>query len=133
MEDPADYAARSPITFVEKITTPLMLIEGEADLRTPPAEGGEQLFRALKYLRRPVVMVRFPEESHELCRSGKPWHRVERLRHIVGWFDKYLMGQTATALRRALTDPAGAAARARSGGLAARPARQAARSRASSG
>jgi len=92
-EDPADYAARSPITFVKNITTPLMLIEGEADLRTPPAEGGEQLFRALKYLKRPVVMVRFPEESHELSRSGKPWHRVERLRHIVGWFDKYLLGQ----------------------------------------
>ena len=92
-EDPADYAARSPITFVKNITTPLMLIEGEADLRTPPAEGGEQLFRALKYLKRPVVMVRFPEESHELSRSGKPWHRVERLRHIVGWFDKYLLGK----------------------------------------
>jgi dipeptidyl aminopeptidase/acylaminoacyl peptidase len=93
-EDPADYAARSPITFVKNITTPLMLIEGEADLRTPPSDGGEQLFRALKYLRRPVVMVRFPDESHELSRSGKPWHRVERLRHIVGWFDKYLLGQT---------------------------------------
>jgi dipeptidyl aminopeptidase/acylaminoacyl peptidase len=37
-------------------------------------------------------MVRFPGESHELSRSGQPWHRVERLQHIVGWFDKYLMG-----------------------------------------
>jgi dipeptidyl aminopeptidase/acylaminoacyl peptidase len=92
-EDQADYAARSPITFVRNIRTPLMLIEGEADLRTPPADGGEQLFRALKYLRRPVVMVRFPDESHELSRSGKPWHRIERLRHIVAWFDKYLLGQ----------------------------------------
>ncbi|HUG53403.1 MAG TPA: S9 family peptidase [Vicinamibacteria bacterium] len=92
-EDPEDFAARSPITHVAKIQTPLMLIEGEADLRTPPAEGGEALFRALKYLRRPVVMVRFPEESHDLSRSGKPWHRIERLRHIVAWFDKYLLGQ----------------------------------------
>ena len=71
---PSNRAARSPITFVTKIKTPLMLIEGDADLRTPPADGGEQLFRALKYLHRPVVMVRFPEESHELSRSGKPWH-----------------------------------------------------------
>jgi dipeptidyl aminopeptidase/acylaminoacyl peptidase len=85
--------ARSPISNVAKITTPLMLVEGEADLRTPPADGGEQLFRALKYLKRPVVMVRFPDESHELSRSGKPWHRVERLRHIVAWFDKYLEGK----------------------------------------
>jgi hypothetical protein len=38
------------------------------------------------------VMVRFPNESHELSRSGQPWHRVERLQHIVGWFDHWLMG-----------------------------------------
>jgi dipeptidyl aminopeptidase/acylaminoacyl peptidase len=92
-EDPADYSARSPITHVANVKTPLMLIEGEADFRTPPAAGGEQMFRALKYLKKPVVMVRFPGETHELSRSGKPWHRVERLRHIVGWFDKYLQGQ----------------------------------------
>jgi len=37
-------------------------------------------------------MVRFPNESHELSRSGPPWRRIERLEHIVGWFDKRLMG-----------------------------------------
>jgi dipeptidyl aminopeptidase/acylaminoacyl peptidase len=74
-----------------------MLIEGEADFRTPSADGGEQMFRALKYLKRPVVMVRFPGESHELSRSGKPVHRVERLENIVAWFDKYLMGQDTLA------------------------------------
>jgi dipeptidyl aminopeptidase/acylaminoacyl peptidase len=92
-EDPEDFRARSPITFVAKVKTPLMLIEGDADLRTPPTAGGEQMFRALKYLKKPVVMVRFPDETHELSRSGKPWHRIERLRHIVGWFDKYLQGK----------------------------------------
>lgn len=88
-QDPADFARRSPITYVEKIQTPLMFILGDEDWRTPPAAGGEDLFRALKYLKRPTVMVRFPNENHELSRSGKPWHRVERLQHIVGWFDKY--------------------------------------------
>jgi dipeptidyl aminopeptidase/acylaminoacyl peptidase len=92
-EDPQDFARRSPITYIAKVTTPLMLIEGEADYRTPPTAGGEQMFRALKYLQRPVVMVRFPGESHELSRSGQPWHRVERLQHIVAWFDKYLQGK----------------------------------------
>jgi dipeptidyl aminopeptidase/acylaminoacyl peptidase len=89
-EDPKDFAERSAITHIANVTTPLMLIEGESDMRTPPANGGEAMFRALKYLHKPTVMVRFPEETHELSRSGKPWHRVERLRHIVGWFDKYL-------------------------------------------
>jgi dipeptidyl aminopeptidase/acylaminoacyl peptidase len=92
-EDPEDFARRSPITHVARVTTPLMLIEGEDDLRTPPSDGGEQMFRALKYLKRSVVMVRFPGETHELSRSGKPFHRLERLRHIVGWFEKHLQGK----------------------------------------
>jgi dipeptidyl aminopeptidase/acylaminoacyl peptidase len=91
-EDPEDYKARSPITYINNVKTPLMLILGEADYRTPPGAGGEEMFRALKYRRVPTVMVRFPNESHELSRSGQPWHRIERLQHIVGWFDKWLMG-----------------------------------------
>ena len=92
-EDPEDFHARSPITYVANVTTPLMLILGDADYRTPPAEGGEQMFRALKYRKVPTVMVRFPRETHELSRSGEPWHRVERLQHIVGWMDKWLQGK----------------------------------------
>jgi len=95
-EENADFTARSPITYIKNVTTPMMFIEGEVDYRTPPADGGEQMFRALKYLRRPAAMVRFPDESHELSRSGKPWHRVERLQHILNWFDKYLQGKPIT-------------------------------------
>jgi dipeptidyl aminopeptidase/acylaminoacyl peptidase len=91
-EDPEDYRARSPITYVNDVKTPLMLILGEADYRTPPGAGGEEMFRALKFRKIPTVMVRFPGESHELSRSGQPWHRVERLEHIVGWFDHWLLG-----------------------------------------
>ncbi len=91
-EDPEDYKKRSPITYVNKIQTPLMLILGEADYRTPTGPGGEAMFRALKYRKIPTVMVRFPNETHELSRSGQPWHRIERLQHIVGWFDKWIMG-----------------------------------------
>src|SRR3989441_4077501 len=92
-EQADDFRARSPLSYVSEIRTPLMLIEGEADYRTPPATGGEEMFRALKYLHRPVVMVRFPGESHELSRSGGPWHRVERLQHIINWFDIHLQGK----------------------------------------
>lgn len=96
-QDPTDFVNRSAITHIAKVTTPLMLVEGEADYRTPPAAGGEMMFRALKYLKKPVVMVRFPGESHELSRSGQPWHRVERLQHIVGWFDTWLQGKDSGA------------------------------------
>jgi dipeptidyl aminopeptidase/acylaminoacyl peptidase len=77
---------------VTTIQTPLMFILGDEDWRTPPAAGGEDLFRALKYLKRPTVMVRFPGGNHELSRGGKPWHRVECLQHIVGWLDQWLLG-----------------------------------------
>ena len=91
-EDPDEYRARSPISYINNVKTPMMFILGEADYRTPPGAGGEQMFRALKFRKIPTAMVRFPNESHELSRSGQPWHRVERLQHIVGWFDHWLMG-----------------------------------------
>ena len=91
-DDPADYNNRSSITVVKNIHTPVLVVLGESDYRTPQDSGGEQLFRALKYLKRPTAMVVFPRETHELSRSGEPWHRIERLEHIVAWFDKWMMG-----------------------------------------
>ncbi len=93
-EDVEGFRNRSAITHVAKIQTPMMFILGEADWRTPTAAGGEELFRALKYRKIPTVMVRFPGEGHDLSRSGQPWHRIERLQHIVGWFDKWMLGAT---------------------------------------
>lgn len=83
------YWERSPIAHVHKITTPLLIIHSEDDHRCTISEA-EQLFTALRRLRREVVFVRFPNESHGLSRSGKPAHRRERLERIVGWFQKYL-------------------------------------------
>lgn len=91
-EDVEGFRQRSAITHVAKIKTPMMFILGEADWRTPPMAGGEELFRGLKYRKIPTVMVRFPNANHDLSRTGNPWHRIERLQHIVGWFDKWLMG-----------------------------------------
>ena len=91
-QDQEDFKARSPITYINDVKTPSMFILGENDFRTPPSAGGEQMFRALKFRKIPTVMVKFPNETHELSRSGGPWHRVERLQHIVGWFDRWLMG-----------------------------------------
>ncbi len=100
-EQEADFKARSPITYIKNVKTPMLFVLGEADYRTPPTSGGEQMFRALKYRHIPTVMVRFPGESHELSRSGQPWHRVERLQHIVSWMDKWLMGRDVPAYRDA--------------------------------
>ena len=88
-EDTAKYLERSPLTYAKDITTPLLILHSEDDLRCP-IEQAEQLFVALKTLRREVVFVRFPGENHELTRSGKPRHRLERFRILLEWFAKYL-------------------------------------------
>ncbi len=92
-QDPEEFLARSPLRYVDKIKTPILFVEGEEDWRTPLWQGGAAMFRALKAEKKPTVMVTFPGENHELSRSGVPSHRVERLRHIVNWFDKYLQGK----------------------------------------
>jgi dipeptidyl aminopeptidase/acylaminoacyl peptidase len=93
-EDPEEYRARSPVHLADRITTPLMVIHSEEDWRTPIAQG-EAMFRALKALRKPTVMIRFPGESHELSRSGMPARRVENQRHIRRWLDRWLLGTPA--------------------------------------
>ena len=88
-DDMAKYLERSPLSYARDITTPLLIIHSEDDLRCP-IEQAEQLYVALKSLRREVTFVRFPDENHELSRSGKPRHRLERFRIILNWFANYL-------------------------------------------
>jgi len=79
----------SPISYVDKIETPLLILHSEQDLRCP-IEQAEQMFASLKYLDKDVAFVRIPEEGHELSRSGTPSRRLARLHHLIGWFDHKL-------------------------------------------
>ena len=89
VEDPTEYLSRSPISYVQRITTPVLILHSEDDLRCP-IEQAEQLFVALRLLGKEVEFVRFPAESHELSRSGSPIHRVQRAELIIEFFDKHL-------------------------------------------
>jgi dipeptidyl aminopeptidase/acylaminoacyl peptidase len=88
-EAPDVYMKISPTTYAENITTPLLILHSEDDLRCP-VEHAEDLFAILRLLKRDVELVRFPAESHELSRSGSPAHRVMRFEVILDWFDRYL-------------------------------------------
>lgn len=89
LEDPEEYLRQSPITYVENVRTPLLILHSEQDLRCPVSQA-EELFVALRMLGREVEFVRFPGESHELSRSGAPRHREERFRIILDFFDRHL-------------------------------------------
>jgi dipeptidyl aminopeptidase/acylaminoacyl peptidase len=90
-EAPEAYRQLSPLTYAEQITTPVLILHSEDDLRCPINQG-EQLFTVLRSLRREVAFVRFPGESHELTRSGSPTHRVQRFEIVLEWLDRHLKG-----------------------------------------
>jgi acylaminoacyl-peptidase len=89
-EDPAYYREISPISYADRIHTPLLIQHSERDLRTTIVQA-EALFTVLRSLRRPVRLLRVPEETHELTRSGTPFRRVENLRIVESWFRHFLI------------------------------------------
>ena len=89
-QDPALYLRESPMTYAPDIHTPLLIQHAEKDLRTPMGQA-EELFTVLRALKRPVRLMRVPEETHELTRSGTPFRRVDNLAIIRDWFRHYLI------------------------------------------
>ena len=81
--------AASPLRHADTITTPTLVLHSETDWRCP-IEQGEQLFAFLQNNDVESEMLRFPGESHELTRSGKPKHRVERFEAVLEWHGRYL-------------------------------------------
>ncbi len=85
-EDPMEYARTSPLTYVGNVTTPTMVMTGEADLRTPMPQS-EEYYRALKMLRKAdTLLVRMPEEFHGWRR---PTHQIAQQLYLQAWFEKY--------------------------------------------
>jgi dipeptidyl aminopeptidase/acylaminoacyl peptidase len=89
IDDPEVYLRQSPIRYVQEMHTPLLILHSEHDLRCPISQADE-LFVALRLLRRDVEMVRFPGEGHELSRSGAPLHRIQRAEIILDFFTRHL-------------------------------------------
>ncbi|MFT5731807.1 MAG: acylaminoacyl-peptidase [Planctomycetota bacterium] len=80
------YWSRSPLSRVGNVTTPTMLLSGEADYRTPISES-EQYYQALKILGVDTAFVRIPEASHGIAR--RPSHLIAKVLHIDAWFSRY--------------------------------------------
>ena len=83
------YRKKSPISYAKNIKIPTLILHSENDYRCP-IEQGEQLFSALKRNKVESAMIRFPNEGHELSRSGKPIHRQQRFDFIIDWHKKHL-------------------------------------------
>jgi len=81
--------ANSPLTHVENIQTPLLIIHADQDRRAGVIQS-EMLYKNLKILNKPVEYERYPQEGHELSRSGHPKHRMDRLNRIIEFFDRFV-------------------------------------------
>jgi dipeptidyl aminopeptidase/acylaminoacyl peptidase len=87
-EDGGRLWAQSPLAFADRIETPLLLLQGEADLRCPAADN-EQLFVALRVRDRDVEYVLYPEESHLMQAIGRPDRRIDMLERTLAWFERH--------------------------------------------
>ena len=81
-----DYWQRSPLSLIPNMTTPTLLMTGEADRRTPISET-EQMYQALKIQGVDVVMVRVPGSPHGI--AGRPSRLIGKVENILAWFEKY--------------------------------------------
>jgi dipeptidyl aminopeptidase/acylaminoacyl peptidase len=82
---------QSPLRNVADVHTPLLILQSEADRRCPPADN-EQFFGALRWLRRTVEYVLYPEEFHGIQATGRIDRRIDRMTRMLDWFDRYVRG-----------------------------------------
>jgi dipeptidyl aminopeptidase/acylaminoacyl peptidase len=84
------YRRLSPISYVERVTTPTLILHGEADDRCPIGQG-EELFTGLVAAgKAPAEFVRYPGESHLFVGTGRPSHRLDFTRRVIEWVERYV-------------------------------------------
>jgi dipeptidyl aminopeptidase/acylaminoacyl peptidase len=83
------YIEHSPITYAEKVTTPVLLLHGEEDIRCPISQS-EEYYVALKRSGKRVEFVRFPGCSHLFLRVGHPEMRQQYYDRVTAWFSQWL-------------------------------------------
>ncbi|MEO8114305.1 MAG: S9 family peptidase [Phenylobacterium sp.] len=86
-EDPQGFWARSPLSLVGNVKTPTLVVVGDNDHRTPPAEA-EQFHAALSLRGVPTALVYVPGASHHDL-AERPSQSVAKARAILAWFDRY--------------------------------------------
>ena len=87
--DPQDYAARSSISLVERVKTPVLLLHNAEDYRVPLGQALDY-YASLKAQGKEAKLAVFPASSHGMSRDGTPEQRIARLKLILEWFDRYL-------------------------------------------
>ena len=87
--DPYDVGGtidqRSPLAHANKVTTPTLLIAGEMDKTTPPAQA-VQFHHALVLGNVPTELVLYPEEGHAAARYEA---QIDQASRVLRWFAQW--------------------------------------------
>jgi dipeptidyl aminopeptidase/acylaminoacyl peptidase len=81
------WRQNSPISYVENVRAPTLIVHGENDYRTPLSEG-EIWFSALMKLGVPTEFVIYPRSSHSI---SEPWLAADNQARTRQWFIHWLM------------------------------------------
>ena len=87
-EEPEFLWKHSPTGHADEVETPTLVLHSDDDYRTPVCTA-ELFYRIVRKHGVDTRFVRYPEEGHELSRSGQPGHIVDRIERIARWFDGY--------------------------------------------
>jgi dipeptidyl aminopeptidase/acylaminoacyl peptidase len=85
-ENREGYAAHSPLTFADRVTTPLLIQHGEVDPRVPIA-GAWKFYRTLKAMGKTVEFDIYPRGGHVL---REPMQQREQMRRNLEWFTRWI-------------------------------------------
>lgn len=91
-EFPKVYDANSPLTYIKAAKAPLLVLQGENDIRVPAGQA-HQVVEVLKAKGNVVDATFYPAEGHGF---RKRENQLDSLRRTVEWFDRYLKGQLAS-------------------------------------
>lgn len=80
------YRKFSPMTYVDRVKTPILITHGEQDRRVPIAQA-EEYYRALRERDVPVRFVRYPREGHGIT---EPNHQIDLMGRHLNWLKQYL-------------------------------------------
>ena len=86
VKDRAAYEAASPIKYLTNATTPLLVLQGDNDIRVPKEEA-EQVVSILKNAGKTVDVHYYPNEGHGFVKRE---NQIDAIRRMIDWFDRYL-------------------------------------------
>lgn len=93
--DRQKYIRMSPVTYVADMTAPLLILHGQADDRCDLGQA-EEVFAALRKMRREVEMVVYPGGSHLFPIAGRPSHQADYQSRLVAWVRAHVPAATPT-------------------------------------